>query len=547
MTFKKYYLSTNFTDHLLTFHSMNRPKKLIANSATGTSIEKREPRLKFILGDQLTVQSPIFSDIHPDDHFVMAELKHEATHVWSTKMRIAYFLSTMRHFHQKLTTMYSNVLYFKTEDRFQSFSQLLDALNEQYTFSVLELVWPGDYRVKEELNTWAKTHQKTIIFHDDPHFYITPQTFKEWAGAKKEIRMEFFYRWMRQKFHILMNEKEPEGGQWNFDELNRQPPKKGMEASIPTVQSFAPDSLTTSVLSLVKETYSNHPGSLELFDWPVTREEALLALDDFLIHRLALFGPYQDAMIENQSYLYHARLSAALNSKLLSPQEIIAAVLQARHNHKIPIATIEGFIRQILGWREFVRGVYWLKMPEFLTLNHLEHQENLPSMYWSGETQMNCMKQSLQQTLNLGYAHHIQRLMVLGLFAQLYQVNPQQIHEWFLSVYTDAVEWVELPNVLGMSQFADGGYMVSKPYVASGNYIQKMSNYCKNCPYNPKELLTENACPFNVLYWDFLITHESEFSNHPRTALQWKHLKNKTPGERDQIKQKAKQIRLALR
>jgi deoxyribodipyrimidine photolyase-related protein len=315
---------------------------------------------------------------------------------------------------------------------------------------------------------------------------------------------------------------------------------------VPAPMGFAADVITRDVMQLVNERFAKHPGSLEHFDWAVTRAQALAALHDFVEQRLCAFGEYQDAMWQNQPYLYHSRLAAALNTKLISPKEVCAAAEQSYRAGRAPLAAVEGFIRQILGWREFVRGLYWLRMPDYVDDNALQAHQDLPRFYWTAETDMSCMRDALKQTLDYGYAHHIQRLMVTGLFALLYGVVPKQVHEWYLAVYVDAVEWVELPNTIGMSQYADDGFMASKPYCASGKYIQRMSNYCSNCRYKPELSTGANACPFTTLYWDFLLRHVDKFANHPRAALQWRSLQHLSSEQRSAIQKQASEFRARI-
>ena len=321
-----------------------------------------------------------------------------------------------------------------------------------------------------------------------------------------------------------MDGKEPVGGQWNFDADNRESFGKAGPQDVPAPTRFEPDATTQEVMALVNTQFASHPGSLQSFGWPVTRAQALLALQTFIEQRLPLFGQYEDAMWAGEAWLYHSHLSCALNLKLLNPREVVHAAEAAYRAGHAPLAAAEGFIRQILGWREFVRGIYWLHMPEYLTRNALNAQAELPAWYWTGNTDMACLKDAIGQTLEHGYAHHIQRLMVTGLYALLLGVKPQAVHSWYLSVYVDAVEWVELPNTLGMGQFGDGGLMASKPYVASGKYIQRMSNHCKGCRYDPALSTGATACPFTTLYWDFLMHHEVLLKKNPRMAMQLKNL-----------------------
>jgi deoxyribodipyrimidine photolyase-related protein len=335
------------------------------------------------------------------------------------------------------------------------------------------------------------------------------------------------------------------GGQWNFDADNRETFGKDGPQNVPPPTRFAPAAITKEVMALVNEKFASHPGSLDSFGWPVTRTQALHALQAFIKIRLPLFGQYEDAMWSGEAWLYHSHLSCALNLKLLNPREVVQAAEAAYRAGHAPLAAVEGFIRQILGWREYVRGIYWTQMPAYLERNALDAQAALPAWYWTGETDMVCLKEAITQSLELGYAHHIQRLMVSGLYCLLLGVKPQSVHAWYLSVYVDAVEWVELPNTLGMSQFGDGGLMASKPYVASGKYIQRMSNHCKTCKYDPAQSTGHSACPYTTLYWDFLLRHESLLKKNPRMAMQLKNLTRIEPAARKAIQVQADVHRLA--
>jgi deoxyribodipyrimidine photolyase-related protein len=339
-----------------------------------------------------------------------------------------------------------------------------------------------------------------------------------------------------------MDGDEPVGGRWNFDPENRGSFPKSGPQDLPRPRSFPPDGTTKEVLRLVERKFPDPPGRLDHFDWPLTPRQAQSALKDFIEHRLPLFGEYQDAIWQGEPFLYHAQLSAALNLKLLDPRDVLREAEAAYHAGQAPINAVEGFVRQILGWREYVRGVYWHLMPEYLERNHLEADRSLPKFYWTGETDMNCLKDTITQTLDYGYAHHIQRLMVTGLFALLLGVDPREVHEWYLAVYVDAVEWVELPNTLGMSQYADGGVMASKPYAASGKYIKRMSNYCGGCRFRPDRAVGEDACPFSTLYWDFLMRHEKRLAGNNRMTMQLKNLARKSPSERAEIRRQAGEI-----
>jgi len=337
---------------------------------------------------------------------------------------------------------------------------------------------------------------------------------------------------MRRRHEVLMEDGEPAGGRWNFDAENRAGFPKSGPGALPQPPQFAPDAITREVIALVGERFPQHPGSVDDFGWPVTRADALQALEDFVINRLPRFGAHQDAMWTAMPFGWHSLLSAAMNLKLLDPREVIAAAVAAWREGGAPLPAVEGFVRQILGWREFVRGAYWLEMPGLLEANHFGHDRPLPAWYWTGDTDMNCMRESIGQTLRHGYAHHIQRLMVTGNFALLAGIAPRAVHEWYLAVYVDAVEWAELPNTAGMALYATGGRFTSKPYIASGAYIKRMSNYCTGCRYDPKLRTGPRACPFTTLYWNFLDRHEDRLARNPRTVLMARNVARLTAAER---------------
>ncbi|MFN2381265.1 MAG: cryptochrome/photolyase family protein [Guyparkeria sp.] len=496
--------------------------------------------LLVVLGDQLNPDSALFDEADPvRDVIWMAEVADEASHVWSHQSRIALFLAAMRHFAADRRVDgwrvdYRDLPRHAEDDDLPTLESALNEAIGRWRPERVIVVCPGEYRLRHGLA--EAVEQAGVAFEEraDRHFMVEESWFADWAEGRKTQRMEHFYRAQRRRFDVLMDGKDPVGGKFNFDASNRQSFDTRGPGLVPEPARFSPDRITRAVLDLVAERFADHPGgeyrSLENFDWPVTPAQAEQALADFLEQRAAGFGDYQDAMWTDAPWLYHSRLSVALNLKLIDPRQVIEAVETAYRDGQMPLAAAEGFIRQVLGWREFVRGLYWWAMPEYADGNALEAHEPLPSFYWQGRMPdgeaipMTCLDQAIGQTLELGYAHHIQRLMVTGLFAQLLGVRPQAVHEWYLAVYVDAVEWVELPNVIGMSQYADGGVMASKPYVASGRYIQRMSNYCAHCRFDPGETTGETACPFTTLYWDFLLRHRERFAHHPRTALQWKHV-----------------------
>ncbi|WP_422126855.1 cryptochrome/photolyase family protein [Thioalkalivibrio sulfidiphilus] len=501
-----------------------------------------------VLGDQLDPRARPLVALDPArDCLWMAEVTEESTHVWSHKARSTLFLAAMRHFRDACRQAGRPLVYHRLGHHpHGSLAGALGADLARLRPERVILTRPGDHRVFQSLTRVCETAGVPLEIREDAHFLVSLETFRHWAGRRKQTRLEHFYRHVREQLGVLMEDGEPAGGRWNFDTENRKPLPRAGPGMLPAPLGFEPDALTREAMADVERHFPDHPGSLASFDWPVSPEQARAALEDFIDHRLPAFGPYQDALWTGEPWLYHARISAALNLKLISPREVIEAAEAAWREGRAPLASVEGFIRQVLGWREYVRGLYWQHMPEWLEWNALEAGEDLPGFYWTGETDMRCLAETLGQTLKLGYAHHIQRLMVTGLFAQLLGVRPRALHEWYLAVYVDAVEWVELPNTLGMSQYTDGGRMASKPYVASGQYIKRMSNYCEHCRYRPDEALGEQACPFTTLYWDFLDRHRARFSRHPRTALQWRNLDRLSPERLAAIRRKAQDIRTHL-
>jgi deoxyribodipyrimidine photolyase-related protein len=500
--------------------------------------------LLLVLGDQLDTDSSVFDGMDPAlDAVLMIEAFEESTHVWSHKARTALFLSAMRHFAGQLRQRGFTVHYRALEHE----GDLTLAAGLRVAVQALQPtrvigVEPGDLRVRAQIEKACQPdqHQRTPLeWREDKHFLCSLPAFRQWAGQSASLRMEFFYRKMRQQYKVLMDDGQPLGGQWNFDADNRKGFGKAGPKDLPQPLVFAQDDITREVLQLVAERFADHPGELSHFNWPVTREQALLALADFIEHRLPLFGAHQDAMWTGLDFGWHALLSSSLNLKLLHPLEVIHAAEAALHQRGLPLASVEGFIRQVLGWREFIRGVYFLDMPGLKEANHYSHENPLPAWYWTGETQMNCMRQCIGQTLTNGYSHHIQRLMVTGMFGVTAQITPQQLCDWYLAVYVDAVEWVELPNTAGMALFANGGRFTSKPYVASGAYVKRMSNYCGDCTYKPETRSGPQACPMTVLYWNFLDRHEASFAGNPRTALMVKNLQRIAPEERQAIRDTA--------
>ncbi len=506
-------------------------------------------RLVVILGDQLDAQAEVLRQSDPTlDQVWMAEVREESTHVPSAVTRTVLFLSAMRHFAIDLQNLGWSIDYQRLEDTSPD-QGLAASLALALRAHQPEEVWvtaPGEWRVLQLLRDTVRAAGLSLQVHDDAHFFTTVRDFSRHAQGRKQLRMEFWYRELRQRFGVLMDGDQPEGGRWNYDADNRASFGKAGPGPLPTLPRFEPDAITVEVMETVTRCLPDLPGTCTEFNWPVTRNDALRALEDFVSHRLALFGQFEDAMWLGQPCLYHSQLSAALNLKLLNPREVVAAVEQAYRAGQAPLAAAEGYIRQVLGWREYVRGVYWTRMPEYADLNALKADQPLPAMFWTGDTPMACIREVVDQTLRLGYAHHIQRLMVTGLYALLLGVRPQEVHAWYLGVYVDAIEWVELPNTLGMSQYGDGGIMASKPYVASGKYIDRMSNYCKGCAFKPDISVGEQACPITTLYWDFLIRHEALLTRNPRMGMQIRNAQRLSPEQRRHIQTQAQAHRDAL-
>ena len=427
--------------------------------------------LVLVLGDQLSLESPALADFDTSsDCVLMIEAPGEATLVWSHKSGIALFLSAMRHHAEALRERGVRVEYIGLDDSAEP--TLVARLAEQLRRlkpHTLRLIEPGEWRLAQGIGDLARTENVTLRLLDDTHFMCSRADFARWADKyTSSLRMEFFYREMRRKHDVLIDKTssktgEPEGGQWNFDADNRKGyPKRG-PGLIPAPAEFEPDALTREVFADVERLFSDHPGSLAQFRWPVTRTQALAALDGFITARLPNFGDHQDAMWSGTPFGWHSLLSTSLNLHLLDPREVIAAAEAAYRAGHAPLASVEGFIRQVIGWREFIRGVYWRDMPGMASANHLKHHRPLPAWYWTGETKMACARDAIKQTLQYGYAHHIQRLMVTGLFGLLAEIDPKAVADWYHAVYVDAVEWAELPNVAGMALYADGGRFTSKP------------------------------------------------------------------------------------
>jgi deoxyribodipyrimidine photolyase-related protein len=478
---------------------------------------KNSRNLIVILGDQLSINiSSLAAGDPAHDRVLMAELHDEATYVRHHKKKLAFLFSAMRHFAKELRAAGWTVDYVALDspDNQGNFTaQVGHAITANLPERII-VTDAGEWRVSQILNGWQAAFGIPVAFLPDTRFIASIPEFLNWADGRKQLRMEYFYRDMRRKTGLLMDGDKPVGGKWNYDADNRKAASTSL--FMPTPMQTAPDTMTQDVLTLVAGRFDNHFGDLEPFWYAVTREGAQAAFTAFVRAALPHFGDYQDAMLVGEPFLYHSLIAQYLNCGLLDPITICLEVEAAYRSGKVPLNAAEGYIRQVIGWREYVRGIYWLKMPGYERSNFFDHNRPLPDFYWTADTDMACIRAAVTQTKEQAYAHHIQRLMVTGNFAMLAGVDPHELHEWYLSVYADAYEWVELPNTLGMSQFADGGLLASKPYAASGAYINRMSNYCGGCVYDVKQRTGPKACPFNALYWDFLSRHRDKLASNPR-------------------------------
>jgi deoxyribodipyrimidine photolyase-related protein len=484
--------------------------------------------LRFILGDQLNYKHSWLKEDHEDTIYFMAETLEETGYVNHHIQKIIGFFMAMRSFAEHLKQEGHQVVYYKIDDEKnqQNLEDNLKSIIEAENIEKFEYQYPDEYRLDQKLKDFCNDISIDFEAFDTEHFYTTREELTEFFEGKKSMIMEYFYRDMRKKHNLLMQtEKDPEGGDWNYDKSNRKVWKGKPE--IPAPKTFNHD--VTELYEVISKKDITFIGRInpESFEWPVSRKECLEVLDYFCNHLLVHFGDYEDAMHTEQKTLFHSRLSFAMNSKMLSPKEVIDRAIETYYNRKdeIDISEIEGFVRQILGWREYMRGIYWKEMPRYEKLNALENTNKLPDFYWTGKTKMNCMSKAINQSLDHAYAHHIQRLMVTGNFALLNMTDPDEVDAWYLGIYMDAIQWVELTNTRGMSQFADEGIVATKPYMSSGSYINKMSNYCKSCHYKVSKKQGEDACPFNSLYWNFLHKKQEHFQNNQRMNMMMSLLK----------------------
>jgi len=488
-------------------------------------MELKQKTLRLVLGDQLNEQHSWFQ--HHEDHvlYAMMECRSETDYARHHIQKILGFFAAMRQFAEALQNQGHQVIYLKLDDaqNLQQIDQNCLSLIAQHQIHHFEYQLPDEYRLDAQLSQMCTSLSISFRVYDTEHFYTERNELREFFKGKKSFLMENFYRYMRKKHKVLVNEHdEPLHGQWNFDKDNREKLPKSHKAIAPLCfsndLSNIESMLITSKVQSIGRVDSKH------FLWPINRAQALSLLDFFCSHCLSLFGTFQDAMAPGEWSLYHSRLSFAMNIKLISPKEVINKAIDAYHAapDKIAYHQLEGFVRQIIGWREYMRGIYWHSMPQYATQNYLNHHAKLPDWYWNANTKMNCLKHAISQSLDYSYAHHIQRLMVTGNFALLAGVHPDEVDAWYLGIYIDAIEWVEMPNTRGMSQYADGGLVASKPYISSAAYLHKMSSYCEGCYYLHAKKTGEQACPFNSLYWHFLHQHEEKLSNNPRMGMMYK-------------------------
>ncbi len=496
--------------------------------------------LRLVLGDQLSDDLSALDGLDPRrDVVVMAEVDDECTYVRHHAKKIVLVLSAMRHFAARLRDRGVTVRYTALDDPDNTHaieSEMRRAIAALKPERVIATA-PGEWRLMQIMSGWHERLGLPVEVLDDTRFLCGLREFRHWAGSRKQLRMEFFYRDMRRRYGILMDDDAPVGGRWNFDHDNRKRMPGGIVP--PEPPRFPPDETTRAVMALVAARFGDHFGEPDGFDLPVTAEQAALALDHFVSERLADFGDWQDFMRTGDPVLFHALVSTSLNCGLLNPLSVCRAAEDAYRDGVAPLNAVEGFVRQVLGWREYVRGLYWLHMPDYARRNALGAVRRLPWFFWSGETRMNCIGNVVRDTRENAYAHHIQRLMVIGNFALLAGLDPDAVDEWFLIVYADAYEWVEMPNVRGMALFADGGIMGSKPYAASGAYIDRMSDYCADCQYAVKESTGPRACPFNALYWDFIARHSDRLAANPRMSMPVRSWARMAPAKQTALRERA--------
>jgi len=501
-------------------------------------------KLRLILGDQLNSEHSWFQEKDENTIYCLFEMRQETDYVVHHIQKVVGFFAAMRNFASTLKKADHKVIYFALNDskNTQSLTENLALLIADHSIEKFEYLAPDEYRLDQQLKVFSDTLQINVEVFSTEHFYTERNELKTFFKGKKQFLMESFYRNMRKKHQIMVVNDQPEGGKWNYDASNRK--KWKGNTLIPPEISF--DNDVTDILQDINEANVKYIGNInaKYFEYPISRKQSLEQLRYFCEHLLIYFGDYQDAMHTDKIYLFHSRISFAMNTKMIAPKEIVDTVLSTyrAQENTIDISQVEGFIRQILGWREYMRGMYWMLMPDYKKENFLENKNKLPSFFWTGKTKMNCLKNAINNSLENGYAHHIQRLMVTGNFALLTQIDPDEIDAWYLGIYVDAIEWVQLPNTRGMSQFADGGKIATKPYVSSGSYIHKMGNYCDVCHYKKAKKFEDDACPFNALYWNFLEEKKEKLASNFRMRMMYSVLNKMSADDRIKIKEKANHI-----
>ena len=501
---------------------------------------EHRPVLRLILGDQLNPLHSWLSEVRADVVYLLMEVRSETDYVCHHAQKVLGLFAAMRDFAARLKNAGHRVRYVGIDDpsNRQSLTANLDALVAHYQASAVQYQAPDEWRLDDALRTWGASAAVPVQMAESEHFYTARDEAARQFAGKKQWLMESFYRQQRKKHGVLMApDGQPEGGQWNFDADNRKPWPGTPAAPADTRPCHDHSALWKTIENAGVKTLGDPQAAASR--WPLNRAQALQQLEHFIAHALPHFGDYQDAMSRNSWHLFHSLLSFALNTKMLHPREVVQRVEQAWRNDQAPLHAAEGFIRQILGWREYVRGMYWAHMPGYTEANHLDHKRPLPDWFWTGHTQMACLASAIGQSLEHAYAHHIQRLMVIGNFGLLAGLDPQALHRWYLGIYIDAFEWVEAPNTLGMSQWADGGRLATKPYVSSAAYLQRMGDHCKGCAYDPKARTGEQACPFNALYWDFFDRHRPHFERNPRLGVVYHQLKRMDGATLTSLKQQA--------
>lgn len=493
--------------------------------------------LGLIFPDQLSKNNLVYKNINKDDILLYFEPVQTFYDIPHHKQKIIFLISSLRKLIQSHNR--KNSIHKKISKQPPKLKDTLKEILQENEFNKLYVTKPSDFQTLKDLMFFCQIHSIELIVLKDTKFICSNEDFQSWSAGKKSLIQEFFYRWVRKKYSILMDGDKPIGGKWNLDKDNRKG-ASAIKEDIPKRNNIKTDELIVGVMVEVNEVFKDSFGEIDNFNWATTHDEAWEQMNWFYKVYFKNFGSYQDAMKSDEPFMFHSLLSAYLNAGLLDPMECVIEAEKLYSAENIPLNSVEGFIRQIIGWREFIRGIYWSNMPHYKELNYFENSRNLPKFFWSGKTDMHCIQQSVDSTRKYAYAHHIQRLMVTGNFAMLAGISPSQICDWYLAVYIDAYEWVELPNTLGMATFSDGGIVGSKPYAASGKYINRMSNYCSSCKHNPKNTLEDDSCPFNYLYWNFLIQNSNSLSSNPRMKLVYNTLGKFDDAFKEKVKLKSK-------